>query len=410
MSRTTENKAKKIQNMLNLLNRKAQRQLFATENQALLISFLNEGFFPDSEKVANILQVDDLADSLIHFQSCFQETIACKVKTTENRVLLVQVVVLTIHNGKDATYIKLKKEYFDIVLRLKSSYAYQLSVLYIGLFTFDFGESNSHYHFKKSVNNYPLDIHLLNLKKWDKPKKENWTVFDQWLFLLKESKTLTAVPSSINHPILWKVLDILDTANWSAEELEDYQYYENQWTERINRILAVYKEINSPIIEKYRAQPATKASLSTTPLFIQLTPPKITINIDHFPKATRQKTAFTIFRSWLQQIQKAYPKLTIIIKDERPIVQDFNDTLTRALKHLILSDKFYTRFRNGWDIGYVQGFMAGSLNTLWHYEYVIKQTDNFKTLTALQVIRDYIKFNDTLKLQLSDLYLSLIHI
>ena len=79
------------------------------------------------------------------------------------------------------------------------------------------------------------------------------------------------------------------------------------------------------------------------------------------------------------------------IEDEREIIKDFRSTLPRALKIILLSDKFYTHFNPGWDVGHVLGYITGSLSVNWHSEYVIKQTNNFKILTALQVLRDYLK-------------------
>lgn len=390
--------------MLNILNIEVKKRLFSAEQPTWLISFLNEGFFLGKEKIVTVIWTDYLTESLLHFQSCFHETIACKVKTNKGQILLVQIVTIRIHPGKDTSFVKLKDAYFDVILKLEGSYAYQLPLMYIGLFTFDFGDLSNHYHFLKSANNYPLDLHFLNLKTWNIPKKENWSVFEQWMYLFKENKSLTSIPPQINYPILLEVLNLLDEKQWSTIHIEDYDKDEKQWEKRNRRVLDLYQEIGSPIIEKYRKQPSTEITMSILPLLNQLTPQKIKISTDILSKAEWQKIAFNIFRKWNTQIQEKYPTTTIIIKNERQIVSDFNDILPLAIKHLILENKFYTKFREGWDVGYVIGFISGSLNTLWHHEYIIKQSDNFKILTILQVLRDYIKFNSTLKIQLTDLY------
>lgn len=390
--------------MLNILNRAVQRKLFAEADPTFLLSFLNEGFFQGTEKVTAILQTDDLAESLLHCQSCFQDTMAYKVKTSENRVVIVQIDIIRVHPGKDTSFIKLREEYFNLFLKMKASYAYRLPLRYIGLFTFDIEALDKQYHFKQSANNYPIHFHFINLATWAVPQKETWTIFEQWMCLLTQSHSLASTPTAIKHPTLLEVVQLLDAANWTAADKQYYDNYENQWEERINRVLALYRELKSPLLKAYLEQPATKVQLSIRTLFNQLIPQKLSIKMASFEEKALKKTAFTVFRSWIKQTNQQYPEMTIVIKDERPIIADFSSSLSRALKSLLQSDKYYTHFKTGWDIGYVLGYLQGSLSVHWHHEYVIKQTNPFKILTALQVFRDYLKFNDTLKIQLKDLY------
>lgn len=130
----------------------------------------------------------------------------------------------------------------------------------------------------------------------------------------------------------------------------------------------------------------------------------------HFLDEKRwQSIAFDLFRTWTRELNVKYPKHKITIKDERIIVEDVKSSLTQALQALFQTDEFHTSFIPGWDIGYVYGFMIGSLNTQWYHTYVAVQTDDYKTMVAMQTIRDYLKLNSTLKIQLTDLYVRLLN-
>ena len=122
-----------------------------------------------------------------------------------------------------------------------------------------------------------------------------------------------------------------------------------------------------------------------------------------------QSISFDLFRSWTKELNAKYPEYKIAIKDERITVEDVKSSLTQALQALFQTDEFYTNFIPGWDIGYVYGFMIGSLNTQWYHAYVAIQTDDYKTMVAMQTIRDYLKLNSILKIQLTDLYVRLLN-
>lgn len=390
--------------MLNILNREVQKRLFSEARPELLIAFLNQCFFQKAEKVVSVIWTDDLAHSYVHVHSCFQDTISCKIETSEKKQWIVEIDVVRIHKGKDTSFIKLRDKYFDAVMKTRDAYAYQLPLLYIGLFTFDIGTLKAHYYFPQSEKNYPITFQLLNIEAWNLPQETELSPIEQWMYLFKSSMDFSAFPDVIKDKHIKQVAPLLEASNWEAEDLEYYHKKEQQWEERNERVLKMYRELESLLIDRYLMTPATKVNVSIIPLSHQLAQQSLKVSIDLLKKTECQKMAFDAFRKWLKETHEKYPKFNIIIKDEGLLVQDFKNAFSKALKSLMLSEKFYTHFKDGWDVGYVLGYLTGSLSVHWHHEYVIKQTNDFKLLTALQALRDFLKFNDTAKIQAKDLY------
>lgn len=369
------------------------------------MSFLNQCFFQGEEKVTSVIGTRFYAGYFVHVHSCFQDNIIYKVETSKKNKWIVEIDVLKLHKGRNTSLIKMDRKYFDTFFGTKYSYAYKLPLLYIGLFPFDIGEINTHYTFPPTEKNRQIDLYFLNLKTWELPQNRVLTAFEQWMYVFKESKSFTSIPSEITDKNLIKAFDLLDENNWSEEDLKDHYYHhEDLWKQRNKDVIRMYKDMDIKLIDKYMETPATKVDVSVMPLFNQLINREIDINTDSLNEKETQKIAFNIFRKWLKKTNERYPKFNITIEDERPIVEDFKSTLTAALESLILSDTFYTKFTKGWDIGYVIGYVTGSLSVAWHHEYIIKQTNGFKVLTAMQSIRDYLKFNDTANIQLKTLY------
>ena len=390
--------------MLDALNREVQRRLFSEENPEILISFLNQCFFKGEEKVVALIGMNVSALSFVRVQSCFQDNVLFTIKTSLENEWVVQLCHLKLHKGRDRSLVKMDRKYFETFMESSSSYAHKLSLLYIGLLTFDTDELNTNYTFPPTEKNSRIDLHFLNLETWKLPQNRALTSLEQWMYVFKKSKSFTSRPNEITDKNLIKAFNLLDENNWNKGDLEDYHWYENLWEQRNKDVIEMYKEMDVELIDKYLETPATKVDVTIMPLFHQLIKREVNVKIEILNEKEARKIAFNIFKKWLKKTNERYPKFNIVIEDERPIVEDFKSTLTGALQSLILSDTFYTKFTKGWDIGYVIGYMTGSLGQAWHHEYVIKQTNDFKVLTVMQTLRDYLKFNDTANIQLKHLY------
>lgn len=390
--------------MLNILNREVQRNIFTVERPEILISFLNNCFFNEEEKVISVVDTNDIAHPFFHLQSCFQDTIMCKVKTSKENYWIIEIDIVKIHNGKNTSFIKLVDKYFSAFVNNEHSYAYKCPLLYIGIFDFNFGGLTSTYHFPRTSKNHEILLNLINLKTWKKPEKDELSVFDEWIYIFQNSERIDKIPNFISDETLLEVSNFLNISNWNDEDLKYYYRNKNQWKERNERVISMYRDIESPLINEYLTKSAEDVELSIIPLLNQIKPNQIIIDIEFLNDNEVKKMAFNIFRKWIKQTISKYAEFEIVIKDERKIIQDFKSSLESALKSLIRTNKFYIDFQDGWDVGYVLGYMTGSLSENWHNEFMVKQTNDFKILTALQVLRDYLRFDDVRKIQLKDMY------
>ena len=390
--------------MLNILNRQVLRNIFTVENPKILISFLNKCFFNKEEKVVSVIDTNYIAHPFFHLQSCFQDTIMCKVETSKGNYWIIEIDTIKIHNGKNTSFIKIVDKYFTTFMNNEHSYAYKSRLLYIGLFDFNFGDLNSSYYFPRTDKNCEIFLNLINLKTWKKPEKDELSVFEQWVYTFQNSEKIKNIPDFISDEILLEVFNFLDISNWNEEDLVYYYKDKNQWEERNERVISMYRDIESPLINKYLTKPAQDVELSIIPLLNQISPTKIKIDIKLFDDNEVKKIAFDVFRKWIKETIAKYSEFEIVIKDERKIIEDVKKSLKTALKSLMNTNKFYIDFKDGWDVGYILGYMTGSLSVNWHNEFMIKQTNDFKILTALQVLRDYLMFDDVRKIQLKDMY------
>ena len=117
------------------------------------------------------------------------------------------------------------------------------------------------------------------------------------------------------------------------------------------------------------------------------------------------KIAFDLFRDWTQRAKVDYPAYDFTIKDERHLVKDLKLSVSSAIRNLYWNNTFKSGdYPIGWDIGFVLGFIQGKLNVSWTHEYIVKQSNDYKSLTALKAIQLYLKGNEVAMMQIDDFY------
>lgn len=295
--------------MLDILNREVQRRLFSEENPEILISFLNQCFFQGEEKVVAVLGMNVSALSFVRVQSCFHDNVLLTIKTSLENKWVVQLCHLKLHKGRDKSLIKMDSKYFETFMKSYSSYAYKLPLLYIGLLTFDTDELTTNYTFPPTEKNTQIDLHFLNLETWKLPKNRALTPLEQWMYIFKESKSLTSCPNEITDKNLIKAFDLLDENNWDKEDLEDYHWYENLWEQRNKDIIKMYKEVDAELIDKYLETPATKVTVTISPLFNQLINREINININSLTEKKNPKNRLRYFQKMVKRNQRKIPEI-----------------------------------------------------------------------------------------------------
>lgn len=112
------------------------------------------------------------------------------------------------------------------------------------------------------------------------------------------------------------------------------------------------------------------------------------------------KTAFDLFRHWTHETGISE---TIGIKSEQVLVADLKESIILGLESLFSTDDWESQIP-GWDIGYVCGFIEGNLGRHWHHEYIIKSSNQFKEMKALQAIEAYLELHDVARIRIDQIY------
>ncbi len=120
-------------------------------------------------------------------------------------------------------------------------------------------------------------------------------------------------------------------------------------------------------------------------------------------RPTKNK-AYSIFSDWVSNAKNNFPTLNYEIRDPAVLESDLEEVVNKAIKALTKEEKTEDRKKSGYDYGYVCGFIKGNLNTLWYNEYIKKQSTIYKMLAAITVLESYLKFDDLLKIRLSNLF------
>ncbi|MDR3245473.1 MAG: hypothetical protein LBT50_03470 [Prevotellaceae bacterium] len=117
-----------------------------------------------------------------------------------------------------------------------------------------------------------------------------------------------------------------------------------------------------------------------------------------------QRAAFSMFRDWTKEVSKKYPTMDLTISDETELVNDTKKTIHDALNSLASPEYIEERKCQGWSIGFVIGFIRGTLSTYWFYQYIQQQTDTYRYFIAVKSILEYMRIDTNLSWKLDALY------
>ena len=117
-----------------------------------------------------------------------------------------------------------------------------------------------------------------------------------------------------------------------------------------------------------------------------------------------QKATFELFRFWTKAsgINDA-----LIIKTEQRLIEDLKEVIGKAIKSLNSRDDLHEK-PNGWDIGFIIGFVDGNLGKHWYHEYIAKNSKEYKTYKGLRAIEAYLKTNEIAEIKINKIYENLL--
>ena len=163
-----------------------------------------------------------------------------KAKDTTGREFVVEMQVEPNDNfGKRALYYLAKA--FVNQIKIGEDYNELKPAYFLGFLNFNLFKGNdyvtNHIFINQSTGNQDLsfiELNFVELKKFHKKEEELDNIIDKWIFFMKNATDLDHVPKSTTDQAL---LDAYDSANqnqWSAIELEAYEYRVKKHWDKIN--------------------------------------------------------------------------------------------------------------------------------------------------------------------------------
>jgi hypothetical protein len=119
---------------------------------------------------------------------------------------------------------------------------------------------------------------------------------------------------------------------------------------------------------------------------------------------TLKATAYPIFSNWVTKAKIKFPTYSFQINEVSNFKSDLEHAIENAVFSLRKEEKANKRMTKGFDYGYFCGFIQGNLNAIWYYEYIYKQSNNYKLFAAVNTLDSFLKMDDLLKIRLSSLY------
>ena len=122
------------------------------------------------------------------------------------------------------------------------------------------------------------------------------------------------------------------------------------------------------------------------------------------PDKIIQRASFEMFRDWTKFASEKYPNLDFTIVDETELFKDACNSFNNACESLFSSKYDEKRKDENWCVGFVEGYLKGSINRQWFHEYFQKQSDNYKNMIALKSVLEFSKVDSDLSWRLDALY------
>lgn len=113
--------------------------------------------------------------------------------------------------------------------------------------------------------------------------------------------------------------------------------------------------------------------------------------------------SFQMFRDWTKNAKSKYPDYDFTINDETILQNDLFKAIKSAVKSL--NDKEgLNRNKQGYDVGFIWGYIHGNLNLHWYHEYIRKRSQDYKDLMILKAIQLYFDLEEISSIKIESLY------
>lgn len=206
------------------------KKLFGTElNKELLISFLN-ALLPEQSDIQDVtyLNTEQLGTREIDRRAVFD--VYCE--NTRGEKFLVEM-----QRGEQQFFKDRSLYYTTFPIREQAirgkDWSYELKAVYtIGILNFTFDDADdSYYHHKvklvdmgtQKVFYDKLTLIYLEMPKFNKSEQELETMFDKWMFVLRNLSSLMSRPVALQERVFTRLFEAAEIGRFSRKELIAYE-------------------------------------------------------------------------------------------------------------------------------------------------------------------------------------------
>lgn len=206
------------------------KKLFGTElNKELLISFLN-ALLPDGQNVQNVtyLNTEQLGTLEIDRRAVFD--VYCENEQGEKFLVEMQKGEQQFFKDRSLFYTTFPIR--DQAVKGKE-WDYELKAVYtVGILNFAFdNSSDDYYHHEvklvdmgtKEVFYNKLTLIYLEMPKFNKTEDELETMFDKWMFVLRNLSGLMERPAALQERVFTRLFEAAEIARFNRQELVEYE-------------------------------------------------------------------------------------------------------------------------------------------------------------------------------------------
>jgi len=239
----------------------AFKKIFGSQERShILISFLNAALgFSGERSIASLVILNPYQAPKI--KGLKESNLDVKAKDQAGREFIVEMQVeRDIHFTKRAVYYSAKAYTQQLGKSLK--YDTLNPVYFLGILDFSIFEGaepiSRHLILNEKTRNQDikeLEFNFIELDKFDKTEKQLKTIVDKWLFFLKNTSQLDAVPKALkSEPEIDEAFEIANQHNWTLAEID---YYEKSEMKRYASILNLEQGIEKGIQKGIQEATAT---------------------------------------------------------------------------------------------------------------------------------------------------------
>lgn len=326
----------------------------------------------------------------------------------EDNKIYIEFHLLSLHYGMDSIVIENTTEFNHKFLNENTALKYP--VYFIFFTTFEITNINQYLQqnsYKQKYSDHNIEVIIVDLTKFNKTPQQLTTEQEYWIYAFKHN--IEHLQHCENFTVLKELLQFADFSTWDEHSVNEYADAEKRYNKVLLRVLEIHKERNV-LPEDYPAEiKENKAEFHTF-----LIPKSLGIYPYGDFKTDRidisganeviNKVAFTLFREWRKSYMEAENITEFNIADEQPLIAVTKKCLKQAIYSFFTDEDYLIKGMTGDYYFTINLKLAIKLEYEFYKLFISRQSDDYKTFTALMQINSYFNDEITRKLQINTDY------